>query len=106
MTTKLAEQTANGQGSSSAAVAELAEDVVGGLYCTTDVNILVIDDETPICNLIQSALSQPHFHVDTVNQPSQIEDALQTKPYHVIISDYVMPGVTSETVFDWIKQHQ
>ncbi len=76
------------------------------LYCATDVHILVIDDEAPICNLIHGALSRPNFHIDTVSEVSRVQAQLQERPYHLIILDYVIPGLTPETIFEWIRQDQ
>lgn len=80
--------------------------VQNGLYCTTDVNILVIDDEPAICQLIQHTLTQPHFNIDIISQPKQLESALQAKTYHLIIMDYVLPGITPQNVFDWLRRDQ
>ncbi len=77
-----------------------------GLYCTSDVNILVIDDEPTICQLIQHTLSQPHFNIDVISQPKQLEATLQAKPYHLIIMDYVLPGVSPQDVFEWLRRDQ
>jgi DNA-binding response OmpR family regulator len=76
------------------------------LYCPTEVNILVIDDDTSICQLIQGALNNPSYKIETVSAASQIEMKLQQKPYQLIILDYVVPGVDSNAVFEWVKRDQ
>jgi CheY-like chemotaxis protein len=76
------------------------------LYCPTEVRILVIDDEPGICQLIQSALERPNFLIDTVSDVQQIEAQLQTKTYHLIISDYVLPGINPQHLFEWLKRDQ
>jgi len=76
------------------------------LYCATDLHILVIDDEAAICNLIQGSLAQPSFHIDTVSDVSKVQAQLQERPYHLILLDYVIPGLTPETIFEWIRQDQ
>jgi CheY-like chemotaxis protein len=80
--------------------------VANSLYCPTEVRILVIDDEPGICQLIRSALERPNFLLDTVSDVTLIEHQLQTKPYHLIISDYVLPGVNPQDLFDWLKRDQ
>jgi CheY-like chemotaxis protein len=76
------------------------------LYCPTEVRILVIDDEPGICQLIRSALERPNFLIDTVSDVFQIEGQLQTKGYHLIISDYVLPGINPQDLFEWLKRDQ
>jgi len=76
------------------------------LYCPTEVQILVVDDEEPVCSLIQRALVRPNFHVDTISQPDKIEAQLQARKYHLIILDYNIPGLKAETLFDWFQDHQ
>lgn len=76
------------------------------LYCPDEVRILVIDDEPAICQLIQGALAQPNFTVEAVSHANQIEAALQSRTYHLIILDYVLPGLNAERVFEWLKRDQ
>jgi DNA-binding NtrC family response regulator len=66
----------------------------------------VVDDDPGVCRVIQAALANPHFTVDLVAEPNQIEARLQEKPYHVIILDYVIPGLESERVLEWLREHQ
>jgi CheY-like chemotaxis protein len=77
-----------------------------GLYCASEVHILVLDDDQAVCRVMQAALAPSDFKVETVSDPSLIEAALQSRPYHVIILDYVIPGVESEQVLEWVRAHQ
>jgi CheY-like chemotaxis protein len=76
------------------------------LYCSTEVHILVVDDEPAVCKLIQEALSRPNFVIETVSQPELVEAQLQNRPYHLVILDYVIPGLQPEQVFEWLRQEQ
>jgi len=76
------------------------------LYCAGEVRILVVDDDPGVCRVIQAALGNPDFTVDAVAEPAQVEARLQGKPYHVIILDYVIPGLESERVLEWLREHQ
>jgi CheY-like chemotaxis protein len=71
-----------------------------------NVRILVIDDDPTIGRLIQSALAQHEFVVDVVSEPLQIEKQLLKREYHLIILDYVLPGLDSAHVIDWIQIYQ
>jgi DNA-binding NtrC family response regulator len=76
------------------------------LYCAGEVRILVLDDDQAVCRVIQAALAPSDFKVDAVSEPALIEAALRNHPYHVIILDYVIPGVNSEQVMEWVRQYQ
>jgi len=78
----------------------------GGYYFPTEVRMLVVDDEATICHLVQDVLARPGFQIDTVSDPKKLEEVLQQKQYHIIIQDYVIPGVEPEQLFDWLKQYQ
>jgi DNA-binding NtrC family response regulator len=65
----------------------------------------VIDDEPGICQLIASALERPNV-VEVLSDVTRIEEQLQSKSYHLIITDYVLPGVKAEDVFEAIKREQ
>src|SRR5438105_4740862 len=69
-----------------------------GLYCPSEVQILVIDDEEPVCILVERTLNWPNFRVDTISQPDKIEAQLQARKYHLIILDYNIPGLKTETL--------
>jgi DNA-binding response OmpR family regulator len=76
------------------------------LYQASEVRILVVDDDQSVCRVIQAALAPSEFKVDVVSDPSQIEDALRRQSYHVIILDYVLPGLEPQQVLDWIRDSQ
>ena len=75
-------------------------------YCPTDVRILVIDDENAICQVIERALAQPHFAIESVSQHDKIDAALKNGNYHLVIMDYVLPGMDPAALFDNVKQNQ
>ena len=76
------------------------------LYCAADVKLLVLDDDPAIGRLIQASLAGHDFVVDVVSDPTQIETALRSQPYHVVILDYVIPGQDPETVMSWVRENQ
>jgi len=77
-----------------------------GLYCSGEVRILVLDDDHAVCRVMQAALAPSDFKVDVVCEPSLMESALRSQPYHVVILDYVIPGLDSAQVLDWVREHQ
>lgn len=78
----------------------------GGLYCASEVRILVLDDDTAVGRVIQHTLSPAGFKVEVVSDPAMIESTLRSQAYHVIILDYVIPGVESEQVLEWLRESQ
>src|SRR5262249_33001266 len=55
---------------------------------------------------IQAALAPNDFRVEAVSDPGMMEEALRQQPYHLIILDYVIPGLESEQVLHWVREHQ
>jgi CheY-like chemotaxis protein/DNA-binding XRE family transcriptional regulator len=77
-----------------------------GLYCAGEVRILVLDDDTAVCRVVQAALAPAGFKVDVVSDPAEVEPALRRQAYHVIVLDYVIPGLESEQVLEWLRATQ
>jgi len=77
-----------------------------GLYCASEVHILIIDDDQSVCRVMTEALAPNHFKVEAISDPAQVEAALRGEPYHVIILDYVLPGLEPGQVLEWIKEYQ
>jgi DNA-binding response OmpR family regulator len=75
-------------------------------YCASDVRILVLDDDPPVCRLMQSSLARNGFVVDAVSDPGQMEAWLKKDTYQVVILDYCIPGVESENVLEWVRVSQ
>jgi DNA-binding response OmpR family regulator len=78
----------------------------GELQCSTAINILVIDDDGAICTLIAAALSRDDFTIETESDPRQVLLRLRENKFHLIILDYVLPGLDSESVLKTLQEHQ
>lgn len=78
----------------------------GKLHASGDVKILVVDDDPHIARLIQAALANHDFKIDVQFDPARLEQNLATEQYHLIILDYVLPGLESPKVLEWVRQHQ
>jgi CheY-like chemotaxis protein len=80
---------------------------ISELQSSGDINILILDDDTATCSVIQAALANRDFVIDTVSDPSMIESVLTKRnQYHLIILDYVIPGLEPDQVFNWVKEYQ
>jgi DNA-binding NtrC family response regulator len=73
---------------------------------TNNVRVLIVDDDDAIARLIQSALVRHEFGIDVVSETHLIEEQLRTHHYQLIILDYVLPGVESSQVLEWIQLYQ
>jgi DNA-binding response OmpR family regulator len=76
------------------------------LYCAGEVRILILDDDPAIGRVIQAALAHEDFTVDVVSDPQLMEGQLREKSYHIVILDYVIPGLDSERVLGWVRECQ
>ncbi len=84
----------------------LQEKEEDNLYCSGEVRILILDDDAAVTRVMQTALARKDFTVDAVSDPMLIEAQLQEKQYHIIILDYVLPGLDSEAVLGWVRNYQ
>ncbi len=76
------------------------------LYCSGEVRILVVDDDEAICRVMQAALTPSGFLVDTVFEHHKVETALHGEAYHIILLDYVIPGLDSNQILEWVREFQ
>jgi FixJ family two-component response regulator len=79
------------------------------LQSAGEVRLLILDDDVGVCDIIQKALASQDFIVDVLSEPASIEAHLLAKkdnPYHLIILDYVIPGVPSADIFGWVQKYQ
>jgi len=77
------------------------------LQSSGDIRILIVDDDPATCAVIQAALSNRDFQIEAVSDPMLVESAIARKSqFHLIIMDYVIPGLEPEQVFSWIRDNQ
>ena len=76
------------------------------LYRASEVRVLVLDDDEAVCRVIKAALAPNDFCVEVISDPSEMESALRGQEYHLIILDYVIPGLESDQVLQWIRECQ
>jgi CheY-like chemotaxis protein len=80
---------------------------LGELQSSGDIRLLIIDDDPGTCAVIQAALSNRDFQIDTVSDPMLVESMLNRKNhYHLIVMDYVLPGLEPDQVFGWVRDNQ
>jgi CheY-like chemotaxis protein len=80
---------------------------ISELQSSGEIRLLILDDDPATCSVIQAALSNRDFQIDTVSDPMLVESALSRRNhYHLIIMDYVIPGLEPDQVFSWVRDNQ
>lgn len=80
---------------------------ISELQSSGEIHLLILDDDPGTCSVIQAALANRDFLIDTVSDPAMIESVLsQRNKYHLIIMDYVIPGLEPDQVFAWVRDNQ
>jgi len=75
------------------------------MECIGKARLLIIDDDEMTCRVIHDALAHPDFDIRTVNQVAHIEETIRRQEsLHLVILDFVLPGVQTEVVLAWIHQ--
>ena len=78
----------------------------GRMVSSGDVRIVVVDDDPAIGRLVAATLTGHEFSIDVVSEPRQVETALRQTQYHVVILDYVLPGLDSAEVLKLVQETQ
>ncbi len=78
----------------------------GRMYSAGDVRIIVIDDDPAIGRLVDATLAGHEFNIHIVSDPHKVEPALRATQYHVVILDYVLPGLDSAEMLKLVKDTQ
>ncbi|HOU90602.1 MAG TPA: response regulator [Polyangiaceae bacterium] len=67
------------------------------------VRLLIVDDDRAICEYMQTLLEKDGFAVQTVSDPTLVEDEVRRGDYHVIILDLMMPRMDGIEVLRRIR---
>lgn len=65
--------------------------------------ILLIDDEKDFTDLIGTLLGFHDHEVDTFNDPTQVETAIKTNRYSLIVTDLMMPDLDGFALVEKIR---
>ena len=80
---------------------------ISELQSSGEIRLLILDDDPATCSVIQAALANRDFQIDAVSDPMLVEPTLNRRNhYHLIILDYVIPGLEPDQVFAWIRDNQ
>lgn len=66
--------------------------------------ILIVEDEPDARDMLAVLLERDGYHIDTVTNGHEALQRLATQDYDVILSDFWMPGVDGEALYEHIQQ--
>jgi DNA-binding response OmpR family regulator len=78
----------------------------GRMFSAGDVRLVVIDDDPAIGRLVEATLAGHDFTIDVISDPLQLEPMLRRQQYHVVILDYVLPGMESSNMLQRVQELQ
>lgn len=56
--------------------------------------ILIVDDDLPVCKSIAKSLEREDYHIDTVLSGEEALQRMSQQSYHLVITDLMMPGIS------------
>lgn len=67
------------------------------------IKILIVDDEKPICDLIDLNLSQTGYHCTSVQDGLEAIDMIEKEKYDLILLDIMLPGADGYDIMEYIR---
>ncbi len=69
----------------------------------TMIKILIVDDEKPICDLIDLNLSSAGYHRTAVQDGLEAIDLIEKEVYDLVLLDIMLPGADGYDVMEYIR---
>ncbi len=70
------------------------------------IKILIVDDEKPICDLIEMNLSAAGYHCTTVMDGLEALDLIEQQNFDLILLDIMLPGADGYDIMEYIRPLQ
>ena len=67
------------------------------------IKILIVDDEKPICDLIDLNLSSAGYHCTAVQDGLQAIDLIEKEEFELVLLDIMLPGADGYDVMEYIR---
>lgn len=67
------------------------------------VKILIVDDEKPICDLIDLNLSSAGYHCTAVQDGLKAIECIEQEPFDLVLLDIMLPGADGYDVMDYLR---
>ena len=70
-----------------------------------DKRLLIVEDEETLCESLNRVLSREGYIVDTVNTAESAIEIMQERPYDLIVTDIILPGMNGIELIRKIRQN-
>ena len=70
-----------------------------------DKRLLIVEDEETLCESLNRVLSREGYIVDTVNTAESALEIMQERPYDLIVTDIILPGMNGIELIRKIRQN-
>jgi DNA-binding NtrC family response regulator len=77
---------------------------VAGGPLSSQLNLLVVDDDKDVCEYLEDFLTHDGYNVTTINDPTQVVETLKGGEYHVCIVDLMMPKLSGIDLLGMIRK--
>ena len=67
------------------------------------INILIVDDEKPICDLIDINLTAAGYHCKAVQDGLKAIEWIEKEPFDLVLLDIMLPGADGYDIMDYIR---
>lgn len=67
------------------------------------IKILIVDDEKPICDLIDINLSAAGYDCKAVQDGIQAIDLIESEPFDLVLLDIMLPGANGYDIMEYIR---
>ena len=67
------------------------------------IRILIVDDEKPICDLIELNLSSAGYHCTSVQDGLKAIDLIEKEAFDLVLLDIMLPGADGYDVMEYIR---
>ena len=67
------------------------------------IKVLIVDDEKPICDLIDINLSAAGYHCKSVQDGMKAIDMIEQEKFDLILLDVMLPGVDGYDIMEYIR---
>jgi len=71
---------------------------------THQLSILVLDDEEVVCARLKPALNKAGYLVETFTDSREAKEALEQRPFDIVVTDLKMANVDGMELFQFAKQ--
>lgn len=70
-----------------------------------EIKILIVDDDTDICEYMEILLTQAGYSVDTLTDSTRALEQVKSTDYHVVVLDIMMPEIDGMEVLEELRRY-